>query len=226
MPGGLGMQAKLLAVIFCLAALGLYTAFRSLPAPNMPGHVARHAPRIIVVGFGLAGTAAALAAAEAGGPQAQVVVLEKEARPGGNSMKASSGINALTPESGDSAEAFREDTVKSGGGLSSPELVNALVVRSCSKLAHGLLPCFAAWEAQSGGNSGVRFRVHSKFVCTAKTLASLPLPRPALPRRATAKQPLPGCSPVASTWPAWCSWGGTAASARTRPARGPWAFQS
>ncbi|KAL4452364.1 hypothetical protein ABPG75_008026 [Micractinium tetrahymenae] len=127
MIGGLGMQAKLLAFIFCLAALGLYTAFRSLPAPTMPGHVARHAPRIIVVGSGLAGTAASLAAAEAAGPQARVVVLEKEARPGGNSMKASSGINALTPESGDSAEAFRGDTIKSGGGLSAPELVDALV---------------------------------------------------------------------------------------------------
>lgn len=131
MPAGLGMQAKLLAAIFCLAALGLYTAFRSLPAPTMTARVARHAPRIIVIGSGLAGTAAALAAAEAGGPQAQVVVLETEARPGGNSMKASSGINALTPESGDSAEAFRDDTIRSGGGLSSPELVDTLVVRSC-----------------------------------------------------------------------------------------------
>ena len=54
------------------------------PKPSdMPGLMARHVPRIIVVGSGLAGTAAALAAAEAAGPHTQVVVLEKEARPGG-----------------------------------------------------------------------------------------------------------------------------------------------
>ena len=44
-------------------------------------------------------------------------------------MKASSGINALAPEQSDSAEAFREDTMRSGGGLSVPELVDTLVVR-------------------------------------------------------------------------------------------------
>lgn len=127
--GGLGMHHKVLAGIILLAAVGLLFTFRSLPSP-MPGMAARQAPRIIVVGSGLAGTAASLAAAEAGGPLAQVVVLEKEARPGGNSMKASSGINALTPESGDAPETFREDTLKSGGGLSVPELVDTLVVRA------------------------------------------------------------------------------------------------
>ncbi|PSC72118.1 tobamovirus multiplication 1-like [Micractinium conductrix] len=95
----------------------------------MPG-LARHAPRIVVVGSGLAGTAAALAAAEAGGPLAEVMVLEKEPRPGGNSMKASSGINALEPAEGDSMADFRGDTLKSGGGLSVPELVDALVAGS------------------------------------------------------------------------------------------------
>ncbi|EFN54784.1 hypothetical protein CHLNCDRAFT_134736 [Chlorella variabilis] len=88
---------------------------------------AQHPRRIVVVGSGLAGTAAALAAAESAGPDVEVVVLEKEARAGGNSMKASSGINALTPDQGDAAEAFREDTLRSGGGLSAPELVDTLV---------------------------------------------------------------------------------------------------
>lgn len=44
-------------------------------------------------------------------------------------MKASSGINALAPEQSDSPSAFRDDTLRSGGGLSVPELVDTLVVR-------------------------------------------------------------------------------------------------
>lgn len=44
-------------------------------------------------------------------------------------MKASSGINALAPEQSDSPEVFRDDTLRSGGGLSVPELVDTLVVR-------------------------------------------------------------------------------------------------
>lgn len=135
--GGLGMPAKITAVcaLICAAVLFYTGLLYSLPrpSPSMTGQMmARHAPRIIVVGSGLAGTAAALAAAEAAGPQTQVVVLEKEARPGGNSMKASSGINALAPDQGDAAAVFREDTLKSGGGLSVPELVDTLVVRLCA----------------------------------------------------------------------------------------------
>ena len=84
-------------------------------------------PRLIVVGSGLGGTSAALTAAQLD-PSLDVVVLEKEAKPGGNSVKASSGINALTPQQNDSAEVFQQDTLRSGGGLSRPELVNTLVV--------------------------------------------------------------------------------------------------
>ena len=137
--GGLGMQAKLLGVIVLVAASGTLYTLRLLPSADrkMPG-LARHAPRIVVVGSGLAGTAAALAAAEAGGPLAEVMVLEKEPRPGGNSMKASSGINALEPAEGDSMADFRGDTLKSGGGLSVPELVDALVV-SCRRCGAALL---------------------------------------------------------------------------------------
>jgi hypothetical protein len=150
--GQLGMQAKLLAVCTLLAAAGLFIigTLNQLPDPRgMAGMVARHTPRTVIVGSGLAGTAAALAAAEAAGPATQVVVLEKEARPGGNSMKASSGINALTPEQGDAAEAFRQDTLSSGGGLSVPELVDTLVVSVCAcacacfclaSALHALLP--------------------------------------------------------------------------------------
>lgn len=107
--------------------------YRLLPSPPMSLFSgvkrAMHQPRLIIVGSGLGGTTAALTAAQAD-PNLEIVVLEKEAKPGGNSVKASSGINALTPEQGDTAEAFRKDTTKSGGGLSRPELVNVLVVRT------------------------------------------------------------------------------------------------
>lgn len=136
--GGLSMAAKVTALcaLACAAALFYTGLLGSLPRPRPHMTlVARHAPRIVVVGTGLAGTAAALAAAEAAGGAAEVVVLEKEPRPGGNSMKASSGINALAPGQGDAAEVFREDTLRSGGGLSVPELVDTLVVRCPLALA-------------------------------------------------------------------------------------------
>ena len=91
------------------------------------------APTIVVVGAGLAGQSAALAAAEAC-PRCAVVLLEKEPRVGGNSAKASSGINAVTPEHGDSPQRYRDDTLRSGGGLSSPPLVDALVGDSAAGL--------------------------------------------------------------------------------------------
>lgn len=61
-----------------------------------------------------------------------IVLLEKEGRVGGNSAKASTGINALTPEKGDTSELFVDDTIKSGQGLSHPDLVETLVVRPLS----------------------------------------------------------------------------------------------
>ncbi|PRW56901.1 fumarate reductase flavo [Chlorella sorokiniana] len=119
-----------LCVLIAGGVLFLTGVLYSPKASDMPGLIARHAPRIIVVGGGLAGTAAALAAAEAAGPNTEVVVLEKEGRPGGNSMKASSGINALALDQSDTPEVFRDDTLRSGGGLSVPELVDTLVADS------------------------------------------------------------------------------------------------
>ena len=143
------LSMRLLALAALLAGAGLFLTgarFYSLHRPGpglMSGLVARHVPRVVVVGSGLAGTAAALAAAGAAPPgdPLEVVVLEKEPRPGGNSMKASSGINALAPEQGDAAAAFRDDTLRSGGGLSVPELVDTLVVRRRRRSTVGL-PAF------------------------------------------------------------------------------------
>jgi flavocytochrome c len=76
------------------------------------------ASRVIVVGSGLAGLSAAHAALERGAP---VHLLDRAPKPGGNSIKASSGINgagtAAQAAAGidDSPDAFAADTTKSAG---------------------------------------------------------------------------------------------------------------
>lgn len=77
-------------------------------------------PCVIVVGGGLAGLSAAYSALRAGAPS--VRLLERASKPGGNSIKASSGINgantrfqqAAWPNLG-SDETFWDDTVRSAG---------------------------------------------------------------------------------------------------------------
>jgi succinate dehydrogenase/fumarate reductase flavoprotein subunit len=74
--------------------------------------------KVIVIGGGLAGMSAALEAHKLG---AEVILVEKEPKLGGNSAKASSGINAVntpaqrTAHSMDTPEKFVGDTIKSGG---------------------------------------------------------------------------------------------------------------
>ncbi|CAM9099437.1 unnamed protein product [Scytosiphon promiscuus] len=88
---------------------------------------------VVVVGGGLAGLAASIEASRAGAP---VILMEKGGRIGGNSAKATSGINgALTAaqkgtDATDTLEAFTADIIKSGGGRSTPELVDVLVHKS------------------------------------------------------------------------------------------------
>ncbi|CCC06565.1 hypothetical protein SMACR_07424 [Sordaria macrospora] len=77
-------------------------------------------PCVIVVGGGLAGLSAAYSALRAGAPS--VRLLERASKPGGNSIKASSGINgaptrfqqAAWPNLGPD-ETFWDDTVRSAG---------------------------------------------------------------------------------------------------------------
>ncbi|MEW5316829.1 MAG: hypothetical protein WDW38_008175 [Sanguina aurantia] len=106
--------------------------------------------RIVVIGGGLAGLSAALEASHAQSDLQQrgrgarapcqrpvpveILVLDKMARLGGNSAKASSGINAVNTGAGDSAARFQADTLASGGGLSKPELVEVLVRDSPSAI--------------------------------------------------------------------------------------------
>lgn len=96
------------------------------PAP-LPAEV-----DVVVVGAGLAGHAAALAAAERG---ATVCLLEKEERYGGSSVRAGGGLlfagTALQRERGvdDDAERLREAIVAAGRGRNDPAVVGVYVDR-------------------------------------------------------------------------------------------------
>ncbi|CBH15369.1 NADH-dependent fumarate reductase [Trypanosoma equiperdum] len=90
--------------------------------------------RIVIVGGGLAGLSAAIEAASCG---AQVILMEKEGRIGGNSAKATSGINGWGTRTQaksdilDGGKYFERDTFLSGvGGTTDPALVKVLSVKS------------------------------------------------------------------------------------------------
>ena len=89
-------------------------------------------PDAIVVGTGLAGLSATLNILDRGG---RVFVIEKEHLLGGNSNKASSGINACCPNNStmdDNILSFQADTTKSAGVAAQPELIQTLVENSAS----------------------------------------------------------------------------------------------
>ncbi|KAL1756718.1 FAD binding domain-containing protein [Schizophyllum commune] len=100
-------------------------------------HAAMSTSRTIVVGGGLAGLSAAHTALENG---ATVVLLDKKPALGGNSVKASSGINgAGTPAQQanniiDTPEAFYRDTEASARDLARPHLIKALTDHSAPTL--------------------------------------------------------------------------------------------
>ena len=88
---------------------------------------------LIIVGSGLAGLTAAFESNKLFKGEKKILVLEKMPKFGGNSAKATSGINMLnTPlqeKEGvkDSYEIFYKDTMKSGKNLSQPKLVSTVV---------------------------------------------------------------------------------------------------
>lgn len=86
---------------------------------------------IVVVGGGLAGLSAAIEAATTSAAM-RVLLLEKEKQVGGNSAKATSGINGVASAQ---VEAFEQDTIQSGGGRSDASLVHKLVKESSDALA-------------------------------------------------------------------------------------------
>ncbi|KAI9297436.1 Flavocytochrome c [Neoconidiobolus thromboides FSU 785] len=91
--------------------------------------------QIIVVGGGLAGLSAAHTVYEQGG---NVCVIDKSAFFGGNSTKATSGINGALTQTQvqqkvpDSAELFYNDTLKSARDLARPDLIKVLTYSSAS----------------------------------------------------------------------------------------------
>ncbi|CEJ85188.1 Putative Cytochrome b5 [[Torrubiella] hemipterigena] len=93
------------------------------------------APRVVVVGGGLSGLSAAHTIYLAGG---NVVLLDKQGFFGGNSTKATSGINgALTRTQvdhkiGDSVKQFYEDTLKSARDKARPDLIKVLTYKSAA----------------------------------------------------------------------------------------------
>ncbi|KAL7620635.1 Osmotic growth protein [Parahypoxylon ruwenzoriense] len=93
------------------------------------------APRVIVVGGGLSGLSAAHTIYIAGG---NVVVLDKQGFFGGNSTKATSGINgALTRTQiehniKDSVKLFYDDTLKSARDQARPDLIKVLTYKSAA----------------------------------------------------------------------------------------------
>ena len=99
---------------------------------------------IAVIGAGGAGLSAAVQANELG---AKVVVIEKMAMVGGNTVRAAGGLNAtetaLQKAKGtkDSVEIMYFDTMKGGHWLNDPALVRTLAEKSASSvdwlLAHG-----------------------------------------------------------------------------------------
>ncbi|EMC95060.1 hypothetical protein BAUCODRAFT_35056 [Baudoinia panamericana UAMH 10762] len=92
-------------------------------------------PRVVVVGAGLSGLSAAHTIYLAGG---NVVLLDKNNFMGGNSTKATSGINgALTrtqvdEKIADSVKQFYEDTLKSARDKARPDLIKVLTYKSAA----------------------------------------------------------------------------------------------
>jgi succinate dehydrogenase/fumarate reductase flavoprotein subunit len=99
----------------------------------------KHKPcKVIVVGSGLAGLSAAIEAADA---RANVIVFEKESMTGGNSAKATSGINGWGTYTQalhnvpDDERLFERDTHRGGiGGTTNPYLVRALSTQSAQAI--------------------------------------------------------------------------------------------
>lgn len=90
---------------------------------------------VVVIGAGGAGMTAAITAKQAG---LDVIILEKMSMIGGNTVKATGGMNAAETkyqkESGieDSVQTYIDDTIKGGYEINDPELVRVLAENSAA----------------------------------------------------------------------------------------------
>ncbi|MEE2521514.1 FAD-dependent oxidoreductase [Pseudarthrobacter sp. J75] len=108
------------------------------------------APRLIVVGSGIAGLYSALLAAEGG---AEVVLLSKGALADSNTYFAQGGISAVLdrPAPGDTVGAHIADTLKAGGGHCNEEAVRVLCTEARHDIA-GLQRFGVAFDVDNDGD--------------------------------------------------------------------------
>lgn len=130
-------EAFLKAVTSAIKAAGLSVDQFNEEVAATSDEVTDHETDVVVIGAGGAGLTAAIEAAEAG---AEVIVLEKMPIIGGNTNKATGGMNAsetsVQEELGikDSNEVFFQDTLDGGRGLNDEELLSKMVEESSEAL--------------------------------------------------------------------------------------------
>jgi len=123
----------------------------------------------IIIGGGLAGMAAAMTLLDRG---AAVVLIDKQPYLGGNSGKASSGINAALETS---VESLVADTTKSAGGLARPELIEKLAKSSADAVSwlKDRTKVDLSMRSQLGGHTEKRtLRPSNAFVGAELTFAA------------------------------------------------------
>jgi fumarate reductase flavoprotein subunit len=125
-------------LIFLISAAGFSAASCAGSAESVEGPKLKSSYDVVVIGSGGAGLSAAVSAKEAG---ADVVVFEKMGILGGNTNRATGGLNAAgTPYQEaagieDSPDLFFEDTMKGGYDKNNPDLVRNLAEKSASSVA-------------------------------------------------------------------------------------------
>ena len=112
-------------------------------------------PDAVIVGGGLAGLVTAVSLADRGG---SVVVMEKQGSLGGNSAKASSGINSVRSGKEDDLSLFLQDTVRSQNGYGDSELAKILVERANQSVSwlEAITGVNLTSVGQLGGHSAAR----------------------------------------------------------------------
>lgn len=136
--GASGSSAGFVAAVRdALAQAGAVLASGSRSKPKAAKAAFDSSYDVVVIGAGGAGLSAALSASERG---ASVVVFEKMAMPGGNTIRATGGINAAgTPQQAgkfqDSPELFYQDTMKGGYNKNDAALVRILAEKAASSVA-------------------------------------------------------------------------------------------
>jgi L-aspartate oxidase len=130
----------------------------------------RHTPDVVVVGAGVAGLSAALAAADSG---ASVRVLAKASHTSSNSYAAQGGVAAAVAPDDDPA-LHAADTLSAGRGLCRPSAVELLAAEAPARIEelHRLGACFDDGLGREGGHSRARV-VHAGGADTGRHIAEI-----------------------------------------------------